>query len=241
MSTLLFYGNPVPLNSERHRNLKIAPSKDGFSFATKTNSVPLMGVEFMEAAKEYPVVFASTGGSFVPVALVGLRNEENLFVDAEGKWDARYVPAFARRYPFVLAQGGPEGSLTVCIDETFPGFNADTGEALFEINGEQSARLKEIVAFLNDFHGQAQRTEQFVQRLQQQGLLVELTARARMSDGREMTMAGLFAIDEAKLLQLDDAVALEMFRSGEMALAYSHLVSLSNVQRLVDRLAKLAA
>jgi len=238
MSTLLFYGNPVPLNSTRHRDLKIAPAKDGYSFATKTNSIPLMGVEFMEAAKEYPVVFAKAGEAFVPVALVGLRNEENLFVDAEGKWDARYVPAFARRYPFVLAQGGPEDKLTVCIDESFSGFNAEEGQPLFDESGEQSPRLKEIVAFLNDFHGQALRTERFVKRLQEQDLLVELTANVRMADGQNLTLAGLYAIDEAKLLKLDDAVALDMFRVGEMALAYSHLVSLSNVQRLVERLGK---
>ena len=241
MSTLLFYGNPVPLNSARHRDLKIAPARDGYSFATKTNSIPLMGVEFREAAKEYPVVFAKAGEAFLSVALVGLRNDENLLVDGEGKWDARYVPAFARRYPFVLAQDGAEGNLTVCIDETFSGFNREQGEALFDDAGEQSPRLKEIVAFLNDFHGQALRTERLIKRLQELELLMELTAKVRLPAGQELTLAGLHVVDEAKLAKLDDAVALEMFRSGELGLIYSHLASLSNLQSLVERLGKRSA
>lgn len=236
MSSMLFYGNPVPLNSVTHRQLKIAPAKDGMAFAAKTNSLPVVAVEFMEAAKEYPLVFAKAGDSFVPVALVGLRNEQNLMLNADGKWDARYIPAFARRYPFVLARNGAEGPLTVCVDETYPGLSETEGDALFDESGEQTPRLKEIITFLDNYHAQAMNTERFVQRLVSLDLLVELTAQINAADGKKMALAGLYVINEAKLLKVDDAVALEMFRSGELALAYSHLVSLSNLQGLVARL-----
>lgn len=75
-------------------------------FAGETNSVILAGVEFSEAAKEYPIVFTQAGDKVVPVALLGLRNEENLFVDGKGGWDGRYIPSFVRRYPFILAETG---------------------------------------------------------------------------------------------------------------------------------------
>ena len=78
MANLLFYENPLALNRVRHKDIKIKPVANDFSFAKNTNSVILAGAEFSEAAKEYPIVFAQFGESIVPVALLGLRNEENL-------------------------------------------------------------------------------------------------------------------------------------------------------------------
>ena len=76
MADLLFYENPVALNKVTHKDTKIKPLANDFGFARNTNSVILAGVEFSEAAKEYPIVFAQAGESIVPVALLGLRNEE---------------------------------------------------------------------------------------------------------------------------------------------------------------------
>ena len=108
-------------------------------FAGETNSVILAGVEFSEAAKEYPIVFTQAGDKVVPVAMLGLRNEENLFVDDKGGWDGRYIPSFVRRYPFVLAETGETGQQAVCIDDAYEGFNDDEGEPLFA--GEETTPL----------------------------------------------------------------------------------------------------
>lgn len=237
MTILYFYEKVVPLNSELHRELKISPSREGYGFAGRTNVIPLMAVEFIEAAREYPIVFSKSGENFLPVVLVGLRNAENLLVNAEGKWDARYVPAFARRYPFVFDERAPNGALTVCIDESYSGFDDIEGEPLFDEKGGQSARLTEIVSFLNDFHAEALQTSRFTKRLAELDLLVEAAANVNLADNQHLTLAGIYAIDEAKLLKLEDAIVLEMFRSGELALVYSHLASLPNVQRLTEHLA----
>ena len=117
MANLLFYQKPVPINKNDHKSKKIRGTDNNFKFAGKTNSVILAGVEFSEAAKEYPLVFALAGERIIPVALLGLRNEENLFLNEDGSWDARYIPAFVRRYPFVLAETGEPGQRVVCIDE----------------------------------------------------------------------------------------------------------------------------
>ena len=87
MANLQFYKNPVPLNKNEHKDKKISSLGQSFMFAEKTNSVILAGVEFTEAAKEYPIVFTQAGDKIVPVALLGLRNEENLYVGANGAWD----------------------------------------------------------------------------------------------------------------------------------------------------------
>ena len=163
MSALLFYDHPIALNSETHRNLKIKPSDGGFKFSGKTNSVLLAGVEFPEACKHFPIIFAKSGGDQVlPMALLGFRDMENLFVDAGGGWNGEYVPAYIRRYPFVLATGAADQKFTVCIDESYPGFGADEGQPLFTATGESTDYLKGVLAFLQDYQAQIERTAIFI-------------------------------------------------------------------------------
>lgn len=237
MANLLFYDKPVALNKVVHKDSKIKPLDGNYGFAKKTNSVVLAGIEFTEAAKEYPIVFAKAGETTVPVALLGLRNEENLFVDGEGKWDARYIPAFVRRYPFVLAETQEQQQRMVCIDESYQGFNTEEGEALFGDDGEPSQILKQAMEFLEEYQRQYVRTETFIKRLTDNDLLMSLNARVDLVDGKQFALTGLLAVDEKKLLQLDDAKALELFRSGELAWIYCHLMSLGCMARMVDRIA----
>jgi hypothetical protein len=183
------------------------------------------------------VVFTRLGGKTVPVAMLGLRERENLFVDAEGRWLGRYVPAFMRRYPFVLAEL-PGQNLGVCIDEAYEGLNETEGEALFDADGNDTPYLQGALQFLDEYQREYRRTEAFCQRLEQAGLLTEMNARADLVDGRRFTVAGLMVVDEKKLLALPDAVALSLFRSGELHLVSLHLASLSNMRRLVDRMAE---
>ena len=183
MANLLFYKNPVPLNKNDHKDKKISSVGRNFAFAGKTNSVILASVEFSEAAKEYPIVFTHAGDNVVPVLLLGLRNEENLFVDDKGDWDARYFPSFVRRYPFVLAETGKTGQRAVCIDEGYEGFNDDEGEPLFA--GEETTPiLQQAIDFLEESQKQYLRTETFVQRLRDNDLLMSLDAKVDMVDGR---------------------------------------------------------
>jgi hypothetical protein len=236
MSDLVYYEKPVLLDRVRHRGRRVRAG-NSFAFARKANSVYLAGVEFNEACKEYAIVFTrSTAGRVVPVVMLGLRSRENLLVDADGAWDARYIPAFVRRYPFVLAEL-PGQSLAVCIDEAFPGLNETEGEALFDAEGRDTPYLRNALDFLAHYQREHLRTEAFCRRLEQSGLLMEMNARADLVDGRSFTVNNVLVVDEKKLGALPDAQALAMFRGGELHLLSMHLVSLSNMQRLVDRMA----
>ncbi len=238
MKQLLFYEQPVALNKERHRAFKIDNKGTNYSFAKGTNSVIITGMEFVHIAKEYPIVFAKAGERTVPLALLGLRNDENLFINEAGLWDARYIPAFVRRYPFVLADSG-DGNLAVCIDEGFGGFNSETGTPLFNEEGEQAPLLENAIRFLTEYQGQNQRTEIFVNRLLEMELLTELTARAELAGGVKFSMGGLLVVEEKKLMEMDQEKVLELFRSGEMGWIYAHLLSLSNMSRLAEMLGKI--
>jgi len=81
----LFYSSPAPLTKDRHGEQSLTLDRS-FSFAKGTNSLPITGDEFWTAARHYPILFAK-GNSPTPIALVGLRPDENLFIDADGQWD----------------------------------------------------------------------------------------------------------------------------------------------------------
>lgn len=237
MSESLYYEKPVLLDRDKHRRQRVKAS-ESFAFARKANSLYVAGVEFNEACKEYAIVFTRSGsGKVVPVVMLGLRARENLFVGEQGEWAARYIPAFVRRYPFVLAEL-PGQSMGVCIDEAFAGLNDKEGEPLFDAQGRDTPFLRNALDFLQQYQREYLRTEAFCQRLAQADLLMEMNAKADLVDGRSFTVASLMVVDEKKLLALPDAVALSLFRSGELHLVSMHLASLSNMRTLVDRMAQ---
>jgi len=239
MSDTLYYDKPVLLNRDKHRHGRIRPTP-GFAFARNANSLYLAGVEFNEACKEYAIVFIrQKDGKVAPVVMLGLRNRENLFVDNEDRWTASYVPAFVRRYPFVLAEL-PGQQMGVCIDEAFAGLNDTEGEPLFDDKGGNTPFLQNALEFLQRYQVEYLRTEAFCKHLADAGLLTEMSAKADLVDGRKFSVAGLLVVDEKKLGALPDEKVVALFRSGELHLISMHLLSLSNLSRLVDRMAQRA-
>lgn len=238
MSSTNFYQKPAALNRDTHRLLKLDASQGTFLFAAKTNSMLLATTELIDAAASYPVVFVGNeGGPYTMAAMVGLNNEENLFVNDAGVWDAgSYVPAFVRRYPFVLSGGdAADPDLTVCIDEAFPGFNAVTGVPLFDADGKESALLQGAIDFLRHFHAEVLATNAFAERLSALGLLVPRSLEIERN-GKKLVVDGVVMIDADKLAALDDATVLAMVRNGDMALAHAHLLSLKQIPHLAVRL-----
>lgn len=238
MAEVLFYERPVPLNREGHKDLRIKPI-DSAAFAAKTHSVPLTVAEFGQAARDFPILF---GGNSVdeagPLAMLGLKQLENVFVDADGKWEqGAYIPAFVRRYPFILAEK-PEGSegddFTVFLDEAYPGFSTDDGDRLFNEDGSDTDALKNAVRFLGEFQEHVKRTQAFTKRLRELDLLEERTIQIKNGD-RNMVINGLFVVNEEKLRKLDAGIAAELLADGSMGWIYAHLLSLANIDRLKRR------
>lgn len=241
MTDFAFYRKVVALNSELHRNLRFSASEANFSFASDTTAVLLAGIEFAEASREYPIVFIrGEDQQMRPVALLGVRNAENLFVDAQGKWDARYIPAFVRRYPFVMAEGSEAGQLVVCIDEGCPALNVDHGELLINAEGKPEPRMNEVMQFLQNFQQEFARTELITKQLSDLGLFIQQGARFDTPTGQTFQLNDFYLIDEAKFGQIADDKLPALFRSGALGLAYLHLASLGNMRKLLDRVSAIA-
>ncbi|MBU2489727.1 MAG: SapC family protein [Proteobacteria bacterium] len=229
------YKNPIFLNSVTHRSVKVAPVTS-YPFAADLNSVVIVGQEFLEAAKFYPVVFTRTASEeIIPVALLGLRNSQNLFVDAKGAWkEGSYVPAFFRRYPFILASNvGQDASFAVCIDSAYEGFGKKKGMSLFDDEGKQTKEFVNVITFLKNFHAQHETTKEMVKLLEEYKLFKDVSANITLAKGEKIGFGKLLMVDEMGIFNLEDEKILNLVRSGYLAWIYAHLYSLSNFRALM--------
>lgn len=235
MSDMLFYDKIVPLDTDKHKNTKIALISD-YSFTARTNSVPVAGIEFIASSKEFPITFIqNTEGKFIPVIILGMEDDTNLFVTDDGRWNAYYLPAYIRRYPFVPSVGDDKDKLNICVDESYSGFGSESGVPLFNEDGSPSPLMEEVIKLVQDYHGSLQRTSEFCDRLAEADLLTEFNAEFGSRDRkRKFKLSGLYAVDEEKLLNLSEDKALDFFKRGEFSWIYSHLHSLTNFPKMVD-------
>jgi len=235
MSTeLLFYQNLAAISSTEHKNLCIKGGEE-FKFARNTNSVPLMSVEITKAALNYPIVFAGDEKNFLPVSVLGIKDGQNLYVDRTGKWKAKYIPAFVRRYPFVFSTNDEGQTFTLCIDEKFSGCNTDgEGERLFDDAGEKTPYLENVLTFLQDYQKEFVRTQAFVTALKELDILEPMTAQVTLADGQQMALAGFLSVSREKLKNLPAEKLSELAKNEALELIYIHLQSLNNFQKMFD-------
>ncbi|TVQ88988.1 MAG: multidrug transporter [Chromatiaceae bacterium] len=238
---LLFYAQATPLNATAHRDLSVKLGND-YRFARQTNAVPLTSAEFPVAVHEYAIVFAGTDAALTPIVVLGAQQDQNLYLNADGTWNAHYIPAFVRRYPFVLAQS-PEGkTLTLCIDEQFAGCNHEGhGERLFDADGERTAYLQQVLSFQQAYQAQHQRTREFCKRLVGLGLLQTVQAQLSAAGGARRVLNGLRVVDRHRLKALDAQAVHDLLHSDELDLIYLHLHSLNNLRLIGERLPATAA
>lgn len=230
---LLFYEAAVPVTAARHGNWSIEPRD--YSFSKGINSVPLTAVEFPAAVGEYAVVFAGKPGALMPTAILGLRNAENLYVDQKGEWDARYVPAFVRRYPFVFSSADAGRNFTLCIDESYAGFNQEgRGERLFT-EEKASAYTQKVLDFLRQYQLEFQRTQRFCRKLEELELLQPMQAQVT-AGAEKMSLAGFLAVDRKRLKALPADKLADLVQTDGMELVYLHLHSLRNFSRMPERI-----
>jgi SapC len=230
MTTAFFYQQPEILDRDKHQHLKLRTTTNA-RFAAQAQNVPVVAAEFADAALEYPLVFVKAeDGQWVAMALTGLNPGKNLFVKETGQWDARYVPASVRRYPFILAANG-SGHYSVAVDLVATTLGSD-GQAIFNEAGEPTEATASVMALLESFQIQAAYTHAFAQRLFDAGLLVESHADLNEPDGSTQRLQGFFMVDETQLKALPDDQVLSWFRNGELTLVYLHLASLKNLSSL---------
>lgn len=233
---VLFYNKPEPLDAAQHGNLGVNAKAEPYAFVAQTNVVPLTVTEFAAAALSYPVIFV--GESRQPVAVMGLNQNDNLFVSPEGvfRHDA-YIPAYVRRYPFVFADDKANGRLILCIDRGAD-IVAEGGENPLFVNGQPSDYTNMAMEFCNNFEQERLRTESFIKLINELDLLdvreAVFTPRDEKGNpGEPQKIAEYYAVSEDKLRALSAEKLAELRDNGALGQIYAHLVSLLGWDRLI--------
>jgi hypothetical protein len=232
----LFYQDLMPLNSRDHAAWK-SRQTDKATWLADQHAVPLTAEEFPEASRHYPIIF-SAGENSVPLALMGLNEGVNVFLDGDGKLTENvYVPAYVRRYPFLLAKLRPDSEeLSLCFDPTCDLVGEhDEGNALFD--GENPTEATNgLLDFCRQFEEAGLRTQNFVEELEKHKLLMDGEV-AIQQEGNEQPFIyrGFKMVDEAKLRELRGDVLRTMNQNGMLAMIYAHLFSLQLIREIFGR------
>ena len=235
-STLpLFYNDLMPLNSRDHAKYRMK-GPEGLTWLVNQHAVPLTADEFIQAQRHFPIVFSSGEGN-VPLALMGLNEGVNTFVGDDGKLiEDAYVPAYARRYPYLLARLTPDAEeLSLCFDPSsgILGEFSD-GEPLFDGEGKPDVLVQGALDFCQKFEEAGARTQAFIEELVAKDLLMDGEIAITRNDDPEKPYIyrGFKMVNEEKLRDLDAETARVWTGNGIMALIFAHLFSM-DVMRVI--------
>lgn len=232
----LFYQDLMPLNSRDHASWK-SRTTDHATWLVGQHAVPVTAEEFVHASRHFPVVFSASDQP-VPLALMGLNEGVNTFVDDQGTLTQQvYVPAYVRRYPFMLAKLSPESEdLSLCFDPTSDliGDFAE-GNALFD--GDQpSEQCKATLDFCRNFEEAGFRTQAFVEELVKHNLLMDGEVSIQQAGFEQpFIYRGFKMIDQEKLRDLRGDVLRSLNQNGMLALIFAHLFSLDHMTEIFAR------
>lgn len=225
----LFYTDvrPVEVGALADKSLRERPS---FAFAARANAAPLNGIEFALAQRDYPIVFAPSPAGPTPLAVLGLRGEENLFVDAAGNWaPGLYVPAYVRRWPFTFIEM-PDGRFVLALEGTAL---ADEGpHRLFDEARQPTKLLRGALDFCGAYQQNHRRTLEFCAALAASGILATNKADATVEGRGKFSLGGFLAVDEARFRALPVATLAEWREKGWLGWVYAHLFSQASWQTL---------
>lgn len=236
---LLIYKSAVPVSRARHGDWSVEVDAT-YGFSSEANSVPLMAVEFPQAAAEYAIVFAGTEDEVLPAVILGVRTSENLFLKKDEHWGAKYVPAFVRRYPFVFSRS--DNRFLLCVDEEFRGFNQEgRGQPLYAEDGKPSPYTENVLKFLQEYQAQFLRTQRFCARIKELDLLEPMQAQVTLPNGERLSLGGFLAVNREKVKALPGDKLAELAKTDELELLYLHLQSMRNFEQLRERIEPPAA
>ena len=226
--------NYVPLDKNKHSDWKIS-SKIDLAFAAKTHLAAATIREYAQLSGSMPIVFIEDAQSknVHSVAMLGLEQGSNLFF-AEDKWQGPHVPLNIQRYPFDIRPDGEK--LGVFIDEESDIVLKDKsdGVAIFAEDGEPSEYLKSRQQFLSDLANSEVQNQRFIKQLQENDLLEEIQVMVNYTSGQKRNVTGILSVSEKKLLELSDEKVLAMHKAGYLGAIYSVMLSLGQLNRLVE-------
>ncbi len=230
----LFYRDPRPLDPNALASYGLRRGH-GFAFSLASHAVPISLAEFALAQKHYPIVFAP-GDPPMPLIALSLMRNENLFVDAQGSWaEDNYVPAYVRRYPFVLGEVPGEQRMFLCVDVASELVAADQPEIPFFTGDKPTELVNQALELCRRFHEDLMVTKSYCEELNKLGLLKETELKYTAPDGQQVPAGSFVTIDPQTFEQLSDTQFTDLRRRNMLAPIYMQHASQSNWARIAIR------
>lgn len=233
----LLYNDLIPLSKLDHAGYKVK-AHDDFRIIANIHAIPLTTDEFSMAMRYYPIIF-SAGPDPVPLALMGLNEGVNVFVDEANMLTPAntYLPAYLRRYPYILARINQQSDeMSLCFDPR-SGLLGETEEgiALFD-NGEPTQQVADTLQFCEQFELGAQRTTQFMKDLLATGLLEDGEVNIQHPNvAQPYIYRGFQMVNEEKLRDLRGDQVRKMNQNGMLVLIHAHLFSLNLMTEIFNK------
>jgi len=228
--------NIQPLDKNKHSQLKFRRDRS-FAHVSNEQLIPIVMKEFPQIAMEWPILFVKNTETdkLLPVALMGLKQGENYYCNDE-TWQQPYLPRALSNRPFAFTTMEEQGDQAfLCVDEDSELLSAEDGEAMFDEKGEQTEALKNAGQQLVDYIQDSKSTTAIVEYIDGLGLLKQQDLTIHSRDGQQHRIQGVYIIDEKALSELSQENLVEMHSRGLMAAAYSQLLSMAQIHRLISR------
>lgn len=223
--------NYVPLDKDKHSALKVNMQHD-FLFAKQTHMASATLREFAQIASCMPIAFIKDqqSGKFHSIAMLGLEQGKNMYFH-EDKWQAHVMPMNIQRFPFDVRPDGDK--LGVYIDENSD-LVGDKGEPLFTEEGEPSDYLKNRQQLLGEITNSEMATQRFIKEITELNLFDPLQLTVQYANGEQRNVTGVYSINEKRVNELSDEKTLELKKSGYLGAIYTVMISLAQINRLVQ-------
>lgn len=230
---MYLFQKPELLTKEQHGHLGLARPTKPFGFCADVRAIPLTISEIAVAQRHYPIIFSSIEAP-MPMAVVGLIDEENLFVDDKGEWQAgAYIPGYIRRYPFALANDQSSERMAMIIDASYDGLSAKPDMTFFQGDKPSDATTK-AMEYCQNYEQDRLITIEFGKRLGELGIITNQVGQFTPDNGEAQPFAQYNGIEEKALNELSDEKFLEVRKSNILPVLYAQLMSMGNWRTLMD-------
>jgi hypothetical protein len=238
----LFYKDPVLLQAQVHADVGILPSTS-FAFADQALSLPVCASEFAAAQRYYPIAFSASTEIPMPMVVTGIEDKQNLFVEKDGTWRQNtYVPAYVRRYPFIVMESPDKSQQMLMIDQASDRYLAKSGKSkatrLFDDEGQPTAAGREALGFCAAYLADYNTTADFANALKQANILTPSQANITFPDGRQHIVNDFLQVDDKAFRALPAKTVTDWHKRGWLDLIVLHLSSQLNWQGLIKQRAE---
>lgn len=225
--------NHVLLNNVDHKDLRVITTRSA-QYGDDVMYAVTFPAEFRNIQAHYPIVFRKNAqGQFEPIALLGFQERQNLFLTSRG-WDATYIPLTIERLPFLIGFGADKQPM-MHVDLDSPRISRTEGEAVFREHGGNAEFLERMSSVLLAIHQGIAGVQPFVAALLEYELLESFVLDVELANGSQNRLAGFYAINEERLLNLNGEVLERFNRAGYLQAIHMAIASLSQFRALIER------